>query len=181
MDLILLCLIFISPSESKYPNESASNIFIHELTNFTRHNDTYDFDAMRRLTTSTETRGNGTSVVSNFTLISRNNHTDNRTPDKISKRFIENATAIHLETTSMTNTSNATDLGRVERAADVLSGGVIFDSNSFFMNRLLFDESFPEYPIHKKIKRFDNASSAAYEPGRNLRKRFTFFRRLVFI
>ncbi|GFY62992.1 hypothetical protein TNIN_330421 [Trichonephila inaurata madagascariensis] len=183
MDLILLCSIFFLPSESKLINESVSNIVAHEVTNLTLHNGTLDTNAEKVLATSTKLRGNGTELLSKFTFISKNNNTGDQTPDNLIKRIIENDTNIQLTSTPAAN-SNATDPKKdekVERAAGEMSGGIFFGGNGFIMNRLIIDDSFPEIPFHKKVKRFNNVNSTTSEPARNFRKRFTFFRRLIFI
>ncbi|GIY16796.1 hypothetical protein CDAR_558301 [Caerostris darwini] len=153
-----------------------SNLFSREISNLTAHNNSHGIDTLRLFTVSSEVRSNGPEIQANHTLTNQNNLTKRGESElSLSKSIVDNTTDIF---SNHTNNGNATEPKFGEMANDP-SDEMLLDGNPFFLNRFGFD-GFPEFPWIKRSKRNDS-SSFTNNTNHNVNKRFTFFRRFIFI
>ncbi|GIY48341.1 hypothetical protein CEXT_612011 [Caerostris extrusa] len=160
--------------QSRFVDESdvLSNLFSREISNLTAHNNSHGFDALRLFTVSNEVRSNGPEIQANHTQSNLTKRGESEL--SLSKSIVDNTTDMF----NHTQNGNATEPKFGEMANDP-SDEMLLDGNPFFLNRFGFD-GFPEFPWIKKSKRND---SSAFNNNtlHNMNKRFTFFRRFIFI
>ncbi|XP_055951551.1 uncharacterized protein LOC129987614 [Argiope bruennichi] len=178
MALILLFSIIFASAESLYIDDSDafSNLFAKEISNATFDNGTHEIDALRFLSSTNIKHVNGSVSSSNVTMLNTNNSTKKNDSEPVMKRIVEDIDDFQVDTVSANVTATESKLdGMSDQVANELSSGALIDnSNDLFMTRFLFD-GFPEFWHRNK------RNDSSVEPKRNMKKRFTFFRRFILI
>ncbi|KAF8771188.1 hypothetical protein HNY73_018638 [Argiope bruennichi] len=109
-------------------------------------------------------------------MLNTNNSTKKNDSEPVMKRIVEDIDDFQVDTVSANVTATESKLdGMSDQVANELSSGALIDnSNDLFMTRFLFD-GFPEFWHRNK------RNDSSVEPKRNMKKRFTFFRRFILI